>query len=102
MIIQTTFSRNSEKRFFHVLLMLGMIIIDHHVCLSAMLKVHGFIELQLYLDWCQGGGGGIIMMIFGIFFFLARLYRKCYCTVPNVGVGGSMDKMLKFYIKVFM
>ena len=41
--------------------------------------------------------------------FLARLYKiqKSYCTTPGVGVGvgidGSVgvDKMLKFYVKVF-
>ena len=35
--------------------------------------------------------------------FLARLYK---CTTPGVGVGvgrgSGMDKMLKFYVKVFL
>ena len=32
------------------------------------------------------------------------MYRKSYCTTPGVGwgVGVVVDKMLKFYIKVFM
>ena len=31
------------------------------------------------------------------------MYRKSYCTTPSVGIGGggSMDKMLKFYVKFF-
>ena len=34
-----------------------------------------------------------------------QIYRKSYCTTPGVGVGvggGSVDKMLKFYVKVFL
>ena len=31
-----------------------------------------------------------------------RMYRKSNCTTPSVGVGGGVDKMLKFYVKVFM
>ena len=37
--------------------------------------------------------------------FLACLFEcteELYCTTPGVGIGGvSMDKMLKFYVKVF-
>ena len=33
------------------------------------------------------------------------MYRKSYCTTPcvGIGIGGGfgMDKMLKFYVKVF-
>ena len=33
------------------------------------------------------------------------MYRKSYCTTTSIGVGGSggidMDKMVKFYVKVF-
>ena len=38
-----------------------------------------------------------------IFSLPVQMYRKSYCTTPGVGVGsGGMDKMLKFYIKLFM
>ena len=33
-----------------------------------------------------------------------QMYRKSYCTTHGVGVGGSgsVDKMLKDFVKVFM
>ena len=37
-----------------------------------------------------------------IFSSPVQMYRKSYCTTPRVGGGGgSVDKMLKFYIKSF-
>ena len=38
----------------------------------------------------------------GIFSWPVGVYRKSCCTTISVGSsGGSMDKMLKFYVKVF-
>ena len=41
-----------------------------------------------------------------IFSSPVRMYRKSYCTTPGFGIGigigsSGMDKMLKFYFKVF-
>ena len=39
-----------------------------------------------------------------IFSSPVRMYRKSYCTSPGIGGGGGvvgMDKVLKFYFKVF-
>ena len=33
---------------------------------------------------------------------LARLYGKSYCTNPDVSVGIDVDKLVKFYVKVFI
>ena len=31
-----------------------------------------------------------------------QMYRKRYCTTPSISGGGGVNKMLKFYVKVFM
>ena len=39
-----------------------------------------------------------------VFSRLVQMYRKGYCSTLGLGVGGGVDvdKMLKFYVKVFM
>ena len=47
----------------------------------------------------------VVILDIPIFSSLVRMYSKSYCTILGVGVGvggGGMDKMLKFYVKVFM
>ena len=51
---------------------------------------------SLHLRW-----GRFIEKII-IFSSPVQMYRKSYCTTPCVGIGGCVDKMLKFYVKVFM
>ena len=44
-----------------------------------------------------------ITLVIPLFTSPVRMYRKSYCTTPDVGIGGGgKDKMLKFYVKVFM
>ena len=40
-----------------------------------------------------------------IFSLLVQMYRKSCCTTPGISIGAGsigMDRMLKFYVKVFI
>ena len=50
---------------------------------------------------------GAVLSESALFSSLVRMYRKSYCTTLDFGIGtggsgGGVDKMLKFYIKVFL
>ena len=61
-------------------------------------------EIVIHLECPQRIWQNVLSWGFIIFSQPVRMYRKSYCTTPGIGIGGGVgvDKMFKFYVKVFM